>query len=361
MRKICIDARMLFSSGIGTYIRNVLIGLQKQTEFQISVILPKKWAKEEAVFPFDKIFCEAPIYSIQEQILLPFLVPKCDLFWSPHFNIPIGKIKAKKRVVTLCDMYFAVHTENLSFLKKIYAKLFYQKAVDFSEKVITISSFSKKEILDHVKRAENKVTVIPLGVDTKLFSLKKKRQERKLPSKFFLYVGNVKPNKNLPRLFRAFSKLALENPSLSLVVVSKAKEEEKKQVLQKAFKEKVPSSILFFNDVLEKELPYFYEKAISFVFPSLYEGFGLPPLEAMSLGCPVLTSSIEPLLEVCGSSAFYFDPCKEEEIYKGMKQVLVQKEEVEKKIKEGKMHVKKFSWETVAKRHLSLFKEILNR
>ncbi len=360
MKKLCVDARMLFSSGIGTYLRNILQGLQKEKQFTISVIVPEKFAQEKEIAPFSKIFCKAPIYSIEEQLALPFFIPSCDLFWSPHFNVPLAKIRAKRRIVTLCDIYFFMHQKNLSWLKKKYAQIFYQKAIDASERVITISSFSEREIRENLKRTEQKIVTIPLGVERQDFVEGEKK--RKLPSSFFLYVGNLKPNKNLERLFRAFSKLSSENPSLSLAVISRSKKQEREKIIREAFSgEKLPSSIIFFEDVSNKELPFFYKEAISLVFPSLYEGFGLPPLEAMIAECPVLASNIEVIQEVCKSSVLYFDPYQEGEIYQRMKQVLEDTQMREELREKGKIYAKNLSWEKTIKSHVTLFEEILEK
>jgi len=206
MKKICIDARMLFYSGIGTYLRNLIKGFENHPKFTLCLLV---YAKDKN-YPtnHEKILFDAPIYSVKEQFLYPKIIPKCDLFWSPHFNVPLRKIQAKHRIVTIHDTYHLTFLSTFSFLQRLYAKFVYAKAIKLSEKIITVSKFSKSEIIKHLQVDPAKVDAIHLGIDQDLFTPKKTKPLFKNP--YLLYVGNLKPNKNLLVLLKAFAKIAEE-------------------------------------------------------------------------------------------------------------------------------------------------------
>ncbi|MBU6447086.1 MAG: glycosyltransferase family 1 protein, partial [Verrucomicrobia bacterium] len=193
MRDLCIDARMAFSSGIGTYIRELLPFLQ--SAFRLILLVDRPWREG-----CEQILFNAPIYSVQEQIQYPFKIPPCDLFWSPHYNVPLLPIRAKKRIVTIHD---ACHFVFGSFAEKTYAKWVMGKALQ-SHRAITVSQFSKKEI--EKRFGPTHLTVIPIGVNRERFSpqppSESVRQKMGLPPKFALFVGSHKPHKNLQRLRR---------------------------------------------------------------------------------------------------------------------------------------------------------------
>ncbi|NGX36026.1 MAG: D-inositol 3-phosphate glycosyltransferase, partial [Candidatus Anoxychlamydiales bacterium] len=312
MKKICIDARMIESAGIGTYLKSLLKNL-KSKNFKISLIVkPRviervKWLKN-----FDLIYLDAPIYSIKEQLLLPFKIPKCDLFFVPHFNIPLLPIRAKKRLVTIHDVYHLAFLSSLKFFEKIYAKYFICKAALHSDKIITVSEFSKSEIIKYTKVKSDKIEVIHNAIDRDLFNIKKdekntdniekKQSENKkkidklkiLPKKYFLFVGNLKPHKNLINLLKAFEKIHKDFNDIFLVIVGKSANLINAIDIQKVLEKKefLRKKVIFIDNALDEELPYIYRGAISLVFPSYYEGFGYPPLEAMSVKCPVIASNV---------------------------------------------------------------------
>ncbi|HUD02034.1 MAG TPA: glycosyltransferase, partial [Rhabdochlamydiaceae bacterium] len=156
---------MAFNSGIGTYVRNI-VSLLKDGPFKMKLIanaeIIKKWP---ALASFDLISTSAPLYSIQEQIQFPFLIPSCDLFWTPHYNIPLFPIRAKKRVTTIHDVYHLAYGKTLSLPKRLYAKAVIKVAATISDHIITDSTFSKEEIIKYTTTPREKITVISLGVD----------------------------------------------------------------------------------------------------------------------------------------------------------------------------------------------------
>lgn len=339
MIDLCIDARMALSSGIGTCIRN-LVPYFNQPPFRIILLVDqigRDWCQD-----IEQIQFSAPIYSIQEQILFPIKIPRCDLFWSPHYNVPILPIRAKKRVVTIHDACHLALSHLLSWPEKFYAKFMMHRAMHRSDIVITDSEFSKNELLRLLGEPQKKLSVIPAAVDHKRFKRVGDAMQQQLlrckynlPEKFILYVGNVKPHKNLSGLLEAFSGVSL---SWGLVIIGKRKE------LRHSSKTFDQKKVLFLENVPDDDLPGLYSLAEVFVLPSFYEGFGLPPLEAMSCGCPTIVSNEGSLPEVCGDASLFVDPYDVNEIQHAIERLASDSQLRSQLIQQGFKRVKRFSW-----------------
>lgn len=356
MLSICVDARMINNSGIGVYIKKYIEFLLRNNEYKI--ILIGKLSELKCYFDstsiWEHIEANIPIYSIQEQLKLPFLIPTCDVFWSPHYNIPLFPVKAKKRITTIPDVFHLAHANKLSTTQSIYAKIVTNAAAKLSDKVITISQFSKQEIIRLTGTALEKIETIYLGIDTNLFKyiedkcIQKQVQVRyKLPEEYILFVGNVKPNKNLRTLVDAFALIAERYPNLHLLIAGKKDgfitgdrtlfdRIDRDVVLQKR--------IVFSGYVANDDLPVLYSMARVFAFPSLYEGFGFPPLEAMACQCPVLASNRSSVPEICGDAAFYINPYDTESLAKGIQHLLINDGFRTELVKKGLLKVNEYNW-----------------
>jgi glycosyltransferase involved in cell wall biosynthesis len=333
MIRLCIDARMAFSSGIGTFIRK-LVPLLNQPPFALTLLVKDdSWQ-----IPIHQILFDAPIYSIKEQILFPKAIPPCDLFWSPHYNVPLLPIRAHKKVATIHD---TCHLALGSLTQKLYAKILMRWALK-SDLVTTVSHFSKSEIERFFGQRD--VEVIPIGVDREQFKRTVLLKKDLLPERFILFVGNFKPHKNVNGLLQAFSKMKGKN----LVLVGKGKVE-------------APENVLVLSEVLDSELPVLYSRAEVFVFPSFYEGFGLPPLEAMSCGCPTVVSNAASIPEVCGEASVYFHPENVEEMKEAIEKVLQDEGLQEALIQKGLERTELFSWEKAAKGYRELFLKLYEK
>jgi len=326
--KIVLDARMINHSGIGTYIKCVIINLLDDYDLALIIdeqrIIDQTWRNKVKI-----IHCAAPIYSLREQIRIPLKIPPCEIFLSPHYNIPLFPVKAKKRIVIIHDVNHLVFYNQLSRNKKLYAKLFLKKATTISDSVITVSNFSEKEIRKYIGRISKNINVLYYGIDDSLIGephqLEKSnriKSKYNLSDNYILYVGSVKPHKNFNVLLKAFSLLLNDFPGQKLVVVGLSKSEVKQSGFLESVKlknEELLTSLIFTDYVPDSELRLIYKHAEFLVFPSYYEGFGLPPLEAMINSCPVIASNAASIPEVCGNAALYFDPYNELELYKKMK------------------------------------------
>ena len=319
---------MINHSGIGTYIKCVINALLNDYDLTLIIdeqrIIDQTWVNKVNI-----VQCTAPIYSLREQIRLPLDIPPCEIFLSPHYNIPLLPVNAKKKIVIIHDVNHLVSYTQLSLIQKKYAKLFLKRAMTISDTVITVSNFSEKEIRKYIGNIFKNINVLYYGIDDSL--LREQHQPEKsnwirskynLPDNYILYVGSAKPHKNFNILLKAFNLLLKDFPDQKLVVVGLSKI----QVNQADFLESIVlknkdllTSLIFTNYVPDSDLPLIYKHAEFLVFPSYYEGFGLPPLEAMINYCPVVASNAASIPEVCGNAALYFDPQKELELYEKMK------------------------------------------
>ncbi len=356
MIRLCVDARMVNNSGIGVYTRKYIDFLLADNTINVGLIgkenelvpyfgLPQRWHLIEA---------DIPIYSVQEQVKLPLLIPACDLFWSPHYNIPLLPIKAKKRLVTIPDVFHLAHLGSLTIAQRMYAKLVTNAAAWQSDKILTISTFSEREIVRYTGIKEDKIKTIYLGLDRRLFRYiadehiqQRVREQYQLPKRYILFVGNVKPNKNLRALINAFAKLAGTIPDVYLLIAGKKDgfitgdstlfaQIEQNDVLKKR--------IVFSGYVANEDLPVLYSMASVFAFPSLYEGFGFPPLEAMACQCPVVASDRASIPEICGDAAFYVNPTNINDLADGIQRVLTDSSCRKQLVEAGIRKVHQYDW-----------------
>ncbi len=358
MKSICIDARMLEKGGIGTYLKSLIQSL-KNKDLKIHLIISKSFIyKYKWLQGYNLIFLEASIYSIKEQLLLPFKIPKCDLFWSPNFNVPLLPIQAKKRLVTIHDVYHLAHLSTFRFLEKIYAKYVINKAAKLSNTIITVSDFSKSEIIKYTKISNQKIQVIYNGIDFARFQENDLNDEiekkYKLPKKYFLFVGNLKSHKNLNNLIASYKKI---DPAedIHLIIIGKSKG----LINTINLDELANNRIHIFSEVEDNEISYFYKRSKAFVFPSFYEGFGYPLIEAMQMKCPVIASHIPAVKEICGAAVHYIDPYDVDSIYEAMKLFLKDEKLVQFYINKAKERVRSFSLDNMIKQHIQLINKMI--
>jgi glycosyltransferase involved in cell wall biosynthesis len=372
MKQIVIDARMIGASGIGRYLQSILPAIithfRNVTLLGDEELLKKKLNEVEfSVIPFHK-----PIYSISEQLEYPKIIPKCDIFFSPHYNVPLFPIKAKHRITTIHDVFHLAFYKTLSISQKIYARLVINQALKKSDCVITISEFSKNEILKYTnsKYNNNKIVIIFRYSEEDFNREKLKHSIHPYANKpYFLYVGNVKPHKNLSRTIEAFRLLLLdyeynqhEKPYFIIVGQKEGfitgDDNTVKMINNDLLLQKY---VTFTGWTTDEELNNLYVNAMVFIFPSYYEGFGLPPLEAMSVETPVMASTAASIPEVCGEAALYFDPFDVRDIYSKMKLICNNDLLRNTLIKKGINNVKRFSKESSINKHIRLFENYLNK
>jgi glycosyltransferase involved in cell wall biosynthesis len=363
---LTIDSRMIFHSGIGVYLQELIKRIVNDSRFditflgdidQIGSVLPAQRNKLKI------ISCSSHIYSIKEQMLLSYLVPDCDLFFSPHYNIPLLPIRAKKRLVTIHDVYHLAYRQELNVAQKIYSRIVLSLAVRLSDKVITVSNFSCNEIIRYTKSRKDKIEVIYNGVDYKKFKSAEKKTEsvkRIIHGNYILFVGNVKPHKNIKRLVESFEIVLKEFPELKLVIVGKKENfitgvEGLKELLDN---KNLNQKVIFTGYIEDEDLPSVYKNSELLVFPSLYEGFGLPPLEAMASGVPVVASSAASIPEVCGNAALYVNPYSIFDIADGILGILKNESLKNQMTLKGYERAELFDWETSVQKHIKIMNNL---
>jgi glycosyltransferase involved in cell wall biosynthesis len=351
---VVLDARMINMSGIGRYIQALTPALIKNfSEIillgTISEIKKFEWVKQVRIIELND-----PIYSISEQLNIFRKTPKCNIFISPHYNTPIFLPQAEKIAVIIPDTNHLVFQRDLSLMKRFYAKLFFKIAVK-KDIIFTISDFSKSEIVKFTNCDPNKIIVGKLSIDKDQFTkLAKELVSKDLSDiekyqdvNYILYIGNIKPHKNLKRALLAFDLAESKTPGIKFLIVGKKDNfltgdnevfelvKEHKNLIEK---------VDFTGHVSDVHLAYLYKHAKAFLFPSLYEGFGLPPLEAFFFGCPVIVSKEGSLPEICGNAAYYCDAYDINDIAQSITKVISNNILREDLIKKGYVKIKEYNW-----------------
>jgi len=372
--KILIDGRMygLEHAGIGRYVEQLVKNLTILDTKNDYVILLRKRYFDILKFPknWKKVLANISHYSFLEQIQLPIIIYKerADLVHFPHFNIPI--LYFGKFVVTIHDLI--KHTSKgketttrdpwLYWFKYLGYKLVFNQAIKRASKIIVPSEFVKEDLVKTYGLLKDKVVVTYEGVEDKL---KETRQNAKILEKygiknpFVIYTGSLYPHKNVERLVEAVVHLNnIYHLSISLVVVCA------RNVFYERFKQKIremkaENFVNLVGFVPDEDLAVLYNEAEAFVFPTLSEGFGLPGLEAMSSGCPVICSDIPVLREIYNDAAVYFDPLNVKEIAGRIKELMAFGSEEKKKLaNKGFKQAKKYSWEKMAKETISVYESL---
>ena len=303
-------------------------------------------------------------FSLAEQFLLPVSLAwqRFDLLHSPHYVRPY--LQTCRSVVTVHDVILKICPESTPSKKpQLLFDLAMRLCLRSATKVITVSEFSKQSLVRHFRASPDNVRVIYEGVDTRFRLIEKAelvplRERLSLPQRFALYVGINKPHKNLTRLIEAFAQVRRE-VELDLVIAGK-EDPRYPQAKIAAHNLGVAERVRFLGDVAERDLPGLYNLAELFVFPSLCEGFGLPALEAMACGVPVVCSGTSSLPEVVGDSALLVDPYTTAEIAEAMVRVVTDSALRERLRERGLQRAAGFSWMETARQTLAVYREAIS-
>jgi glycosyltransferase involved in cell wall biosynthesis len=282
-----------------------------------------------------------------------------DVFHA-HYTIP-PKIKAKV-ILTLHDFFWIVYPNHFVSIKRLPITFTIKKAIARADRILVGTSFIKHETMNYFNVPEECLEVIPYGVDSRFFvkaskdQLKKVRQKYGIDEPYILAVGELHPRKNLQRLLKAFVALD-ENDQVKLVLVGKPlwKTRELFEIVKKAGLE---NRVIATGYIPEEDLPILYQSAEVFCYPSLYEGFGFPIIEAMASGVPVATSEVSSCPDVGGHAAIYFNPLHEESIADTLHRILTDTELRKKHKLAGIEHSRSFTWEKTACRTIEVYRSL---
>ena len=366
--RVAIDTRKLHDFGIGTYIRNLLrhlARLDRESEY-IALCRPEDSDDIRALGQnFRPVPNRSPHYSWQEQLSVPFAVlrEKPDVFHAPHYVLP--PLTPGRRVVTIHDCIHLMFPEYLPYrLATVYARKMMGSATRRADRILTVSESSKRDILRFFPIDPDRITVIYNAIDERFRTappedaMSRVRERYQLEDPFVLYVGNVKPHKNVERLVDAFA-LVRQQRSDELKLLIIGDEISKFQTLRRAVhRHQLHRHVRFLGFVGEDMLSVLYRLAGVFVFPSLYEGFGLPPLEAMACGAPVITSNVSSLPEVVGDAALLVDPHSAQDIADAIVRVLSDPSLAAQLRARGLARAAAFSWERSVEKTLQIYKDV---
>ena len=370
--RIAIDVRKYQDFGIGTYIRNVIRQLARidhRTEYVLLCREQDRAGLEQLPANFRAVVEPSRPYSFAEQIRIPIALrrERVDLFHAPHYVLP--PLIHCRSVVTIHDIIHLVFPQYLpGRLAYAYARASLWTAAHRSDRILTVSETSKLDILRRFRVPADKITVVYNAIDDRLVVapseevVERVRARYQLRDPYALYVGNIKPHKNLERLIEAFDRLRREPGFDTLKLIIIGDQISKYQGLRRAVHEhKLHKSVRFFGFVPLDTLAVLYRLAGVFVFPSLYEGFGLPPLEAMASGVPVVTSNVSSLPEVVGDAAILVDPYDPASIADGMRAALTDGELRERLRERGLARSREFSWERSVECVRQVYEEVMQQ
>lgn len=346
---MAVDVRMRTHPGIGRYI----------TE------LTQKLPVCGADFSFNFLdSARAPIYGFGEQWEIPKLAARTDLLHVPHFNFPLRW--KKPLVVTIHDLiYLSYPAAAKSRMAPTYLRFMLNRLAKRPAKILTVSEFTKRELLRIFPGFnERNISVTheavsdffrPLANDPALSDCRKKYS---LGGPFILFVGSLKPHKNLPTLIRAVARLR-EQKRLPHELILAGRTDGTNKELRRLLAEN--SFVRCIGSTSDEELRALYNLAETLVLPSFFEGFGLPVLEAMACGCPVIASRAASLPEVGGEAAFYFDPTRVDALGEVLYNVLTDQNKRNSMKKKGLEQIQQFSWTKTANQTLEVYRQALQK
>lgn len=289
-----------------------------------------------------------------EQVALPQELPKDALLWSPANT---GPLRVANQVLSLHDLSVLEHPEWFSPLFTAWYRFLLPRLVKRVYKIITVSEFSKRRIVEVLGVPAEKIVVIPNGVDHQVFYPRKHSEFDAAKAKFGLRedyvisVGSLQPRKNLGRLFEAWQQVSVRFPEIELVIVGM-----EDQVFRNRGYKELPPNVHLLANVPDAVLAALYSSARACVQPSLYEGFNLPVVEAMACGAPVVAANTSATPEVVGNAGLLFNPLSISEIMEALHMLLAQRELAKELSSRGFEQAKNYSWEKAAEATLAALK-----
>lgn len=359
--KIIFDARVFEKQmhGIARYGQNLLdrlLALDPENDYRVLIRFPevKDWIRTDPRVTW--LTVPVPPYTLREQWLVPWRLrgEPFDLFFSPTYILP--RSLASRGILTIHDLIHLAFPAEYGRKYRGFYRWLVRPAVQRSRRVFTVSRSSKNDIIRYLGCPEEKIIITPNGVDPHWWASPPDSQVPApggLNREFILFVGNPRPHKNVFRVLEAFQELVREGSfSGILVVVGLSPGEMPSPPAER---------VRMLPHCSDPELRALYHAARLLAAPSLYEGFGLPVLEAMACGCPVLIGDRASLPEIAGPAGWVVDPTRVDSIREGMRRILLEPALREQRRKDGLTQARRYSWEETARTVLSVFQELAKK
>lgn len=367
LMKIAVDARPLSPkpTGIGRYTEEILLHLENEihctlySDKDILTHLKKAELHPSSGTTMPKYFKKSILW---QQYLLPKMLKQSsfDLFWSPRHHLPLIGCNKIPMVLTIHDLVYRKHPETMKKTNWLLEKLLLAASVKRADHIITISHAIKQDLISELKTPAEKVTVIHSGYFKPQSEAQIELKTLGIHKPYILFLGTIEPRKNIERLLEAYLTLpqSLQN-SYQLVLAGGGGWKNKKLLakINSLSKDKVN----YLGYVNNTEIYTLFKNATCFAFPSIYEGFGLPLLEAMSLGCPALTSQDPACMEISNDAAIHVNAFSIESINQGLEKILSNTKLREELRTKGFKNIKRFSWEKAAQAHVGIFKKVIDQ
>ena len=381
--RVDFDAQLLLEpqkTGIGLMAYNTLYALaDKEVQGSLNVFTMRKKRGYEQQWAQMQVLCDRGLFmrkctwfhDVLYKMLWNFLPIPYSLFFGAHadithfFNYYIPPGVRGKRVTTVCDMVCKAYPETMNFKTRTMLNLSLKRSVKRAHRIVTISEFSKREIVRYLGVDENKIDVVPCGVDLASFHPNVSEQERQrvksaygIDGQYFLYLGTLEPRKNIVRLIQAYALLSKRCADVPVLCIAGRKGWQFEQIFETVKENRLQDRVIFTGYVPAQDAPPLLAGALAFVFPSLYEGFGLPPLEAMACGTPVIVSSMASLPEVVGDAGILVDPLDVAKIADAMQTMMEDEALRQKLVEAGPQRAATFTWDRAAAELLEVYQRM---
>ncbi|MBI2798448.1 glycosyltransferase family 4 protein [Candidatus Saccharibacteria bacterium] len=367
--RILIDARWIKQTGIGRYIEQTveqILQLDKSNRY-ILLVRPQDRAKLKLQAPnLEYLESNEPWFTFREQttFLRRINLAKPDLVHFTNFDFPI--LYRGPFVITIHDLTL-LEFKNVNRSKMLPAyyhvkdavmRTVLRKGIEKSQKVLVPTNYVKQGLLKRYKSSARKIVVTHEAADAPYPNPRVNLAKFGIDKPFLFYVGNAYPHKNLERLIIAFGKLVNSYRLDYQLVIAGRKDAFHKRLEDEVAQANLQHRVIFTNYVDDAELAGLYKKAALYVFPSLSEGFGLPPLEALGYGLPVASSKATCLPEILGNAAAYFNPKSPNDMAKVISSLLADTKQQQELVKKGKQQFNKFSWRQTAQETLAVYESV---
>ncbi len=376
MKKIGIDARFCtdYSTGIGRHVEELIrhLALIDKTTVYTCFMTPevaKNFKVPAKNFTIE--VTDSPHYSLKEQFSFCRQISrhKFDLMVFPQFNLPV--LYRGKYVVTIHDLtlHFFPGKKKTDWLSRTAYKFIINRAVKKASHILAVSKNTKKDLVEVLGVDPQKITVAYNGVSrifTPITDLSIKetfRQKYRLPKKYFLYTGVLRTHKNILGLIEAYAEFLKHYPKTDIdLVLTGPKDHIYWPTVEQRIKTlKITSQVHHLGLVPHEAMNALFGSSWAYIFPSFYEGFGIPPIEAMMCHIPVACSKTASLPEACGEAAYYFDPYDQKAILKALEAVAFDQDLRSELIKKGEKQCQKFSWEKMTQQMYDIYQKILRK